>query len=513
MNEHSSDKIEPPEREAEDVPIAEKSPLSRWKPQLQKLAWPLHARFPNFVPNPFGDERDYFRKRDAEDNEETQIDEGVKLNLACISVSEIFGPNEVDSLYTGLEKLGWDKDRWLMGESNVSWLKEQRLYGSEGTLPLGWVHRAEDMKKYVNVRYTADFPQEFSSLLVNISQVTPSVTCMTIGFILTDESSMEYSNAIAEPRKTTRFPKRGSRSYQIKSVEHMKEDAVGELRQKYRELGISWITKFFAGFFAQQCERSHFPSTELLILEGFMPFDKEPNQGKSWKHWARFVNIDSAHGSWVSTTTPSLRFSFETNRRNRLPNHITAALRWDGLSEEDTKFNDGKTLGSRAYFVNERLAGIATKHALGSYLREILRGIKEVRQSLASDIDANGSNAGAKQINAYFLRNIGVPAIAREALELSKNDSSFRWNVSGFTEQSLSTQKEPYDITKGLKYMLGQLATRLLDEDRDTRELLNQLSSAMGTKESIFSQRRMEFVTVIALAVSLVSLLVSFASK
>lgn len=172
----------------EDKSASEKKPVPVWKQQARKLVWPLHARYPNVIPNPYGEDKAYYRKRDAESNAKSALDEKVTLQLGCIMVNEIFGPNEIETLYEGLKKIGWDREIIpVRNDSNIDWLKTQHLYGSEGTMPLGWIHRADDAKKYGGIRYTAEFPQQFSALLVTISQLTPSTTCMSVGFVLTDE--------------------------------------------------------------------------------------------------------------------------------------------------------------------------------------------------------------------------------------------------------------------------------------------------------------------------------------
>ena len=129
---------------AEGVPATEKKTVPKWKQRARKMVWPLHARYPNVIPNPHGENKTYYREHDAETNAKSALDEGVSLRLGCIMVSEVFGPNEIEALYDGLEKIGWDRERTpLRDGSNIDWLKEQRLYGSEGTMPLGRIHRPE----------------------------------------------------------------------------------------------------------------------------------------------------------------------------------------------------------------------------------------------------------------------------------------------------------------------------------------------------------------------------------
>lgn len=499
----------------EDAPAPGKKSVPVWKQWVSKMIWPLHARYPNVIPNPYRPESNedhiaYIRKRDAESNAKSALDKDVTLRLGCIMVSEIFGPNEIEALFKGLEKIGWDRERIPVQErSNIDWLKTQRLYGSEGTLPLAWIHRPDDAKKWVGVRYTADFPKEFSSLLVTISQLTPSTTCMSVGFVLTDEAALEYANVINEPAETTRVPKRRSRAYSIMHVEHVKDERVRRIREKYRNLGISWLSKRFPGFFSEHCEKSHFPTVEFLSLDGFTPFDKDAPIDRGWGHWSRFVNIDNDFDSWTSSSVPSLRFSFDAGRRENVPNHMTVALRWDVLSEEDTKTYAGDSLGSRTHFANKYVDGIIAKYALVSYLRELLRSLKETRQSLSARSKGRRSISAVEHISTFFRRSIGVPAIAREVLALSENDFSFRWNATGFTQQSRWDEEKPYEIKEGLKWSLERRSRQLLEEDQDTREFLNQLSSTLGARESITAQRRMECVALLALAVAVISMIVA----
>lgn len=184
----------------------------------------------------------------------------------------------------------------------------------------------------------------------------------------------------------------------------MKEERVRRVRQKYRNLGISWLSKNFPGFFSEHCKRSHFPTAEFLSLEGFTPFNGDAAKDGSWKQWSRFVNIHRNFDSWTCTSAPSLKLSFSAGRRDDIPNHMTVALRWDTLSEDDKKTHGGDSLGSRTDFANNRLDGIISRHALTSYLRELLRDLKETRQFLSVHSKVRRPAAEVEQISAFFRR-------------------------------------------------------------------------------------------------------------
>ncbi|WRH61692.1 MAG: hypothetical protein RSE12_15125 [Fuscovulum sp.] len=490
-----------------DEITTEQDSVHVWRQRLRKMVWPLHAAFPNTVPSPYGDETDYFLELDKEENAKSQIEDGVSLRLACIMVTELFGPNEIDSLYESLERIGWDQDgMFARSDSNVEWLKAQRLYGAFGYLPLGRIIRASEAKSYHFVRYTADFPREFSSLLVNISQLTPSTTCLSVGFVLADNVANEYASAINAPARTVRVPKRRFKSYSIKGAEHVKRERVRNIRRKYLKLGVGWVSKNFPGYFSASGQQGKFPTAEFLSLDGFTAFERDAERKRNWLHWSRFLNIEDDLGSWVCTSVPSLRFSFEHGYRDDLPNHMTIALRWDDLSESEKDLFQDDSLFIRTFFAREKLGGIIARFALASYLRELLRYLKETQQSLSFRSKPHRSTSQIDRISAFFSQSIGVPMVAREVLALSQNDASFQWNATGFTRKT-SVGKEIADIKDGLKSLLAQLSKRLLEEDRDTRELLNQLSSAIGTRESVLAQGRMEFIARVALAVAVASLI------
>lgn len=496
--------------EAGDVPVTGKKFVASWKRLARKVVWPFHARYPNVVPDPYGGDKTYDRERDLETNAKSVIDEGVSLRLGCIMVNEIFGPNEIEALYDGLKKIGWDRERTpVRDESNIDWLRRQRLYGSEAIKPLGRIHRPEEAKKYVGIRYTAEFPRQFASLLVSISQLTPSTTCLSVGFVLNDKAALEYENAINEPAKTIRVPMRRFGSYSILGVEHVKGERVRRIRQKFRDIGIEWLSKSFPGFFSGQCEKAQFPTTEFLFLEGFTPFNEDASGGHGWEHWSRLVSIEHDFRSWTCTSAPSLRFSLDAGLHERTNNHMIVALRWDTLSEEDLSTYGGDSLVDRTCFAYDRLDGIIARYALASYVRELLRSLKETRQSLSAGSRMRRSTSQIETISAFFRRSVGVPSIAREVLALSDNDASFRWNATGFTQQDHRDVEKPYEIKEGLKSFLGRLSRQLLEEDQDTREFMNQLTSAMGIRESITAQKRMECVALLALIVAVISMVVA----
>ena len=102
----------------------------------------LHHRFPNWVPSPYREDREYLRHRDIEDNLKSRIPPDESLRQIALWAVEIFGPAEADKLHSALTKLGWNEDRLFGFNADPgSWINEQRKYGTVGSLNLGVIER------------------------------------------------------------------------------------------------------------------------------------------------------------------------------------------------------------------------------------------------------------------------------------------------------------------------------------------------------------------------------------
>ena len=492
--------------ETDNTSAADKKHVPQWKLLLLKLLPPkmvlwLHPHFPN----PYGDYEDAIRKFDAECNAKSTIDENVSLRLNCMMVSEIFGPNEIESLYKGIDKIGWNKARHqTYKDTIIDWLKKSRLYGHLRTRSLGRIASPEISKIDSAVDLSAKFPKDFTSLIVNLSQLTHSITCLSVGFVFSDDASLEYSDAINRAAKSIRIPNRSFGEYKTLDVKNVKEDRVRNLREKYQDIAISWLSDHFPGFFSKYCKNSHFPTVEFLSFNEFMPFEDQ-----SWLHWSHFVNIGYHFGSWESASVPSLRFATSSNFVDELPNHMTVTIRLDLLSEDKLEKFNIDSLYTQTAFAYSQLKSIIDRCVLEIYLRELLRRLKETCQSLSKPSKKYSSVIQIEKICTFFRDSIGIPSIAHETLALSKDRMNYVMIASAFFYQQTFDKKTYIEISDGLHRVLGQLSQQLLVEDQNTREFLDQLASSINTKESIAAQRRMTCVSLLTLVVCGATLLVN----
>lgn len=478
---------------------------------FNSLWWRAYARYPNLIPSPHPEDEEYARNKDAQQNELSRIPDGQDVSLGCVWVCEVYGPAEIEQLYSALSKLGWDQAPSLSDRNTVNWIKRQRFYGSEGVTNIGIIHRGKETQDGFMNRYNPSIPKEFDGLIANVYQVSPSLSCLVLGFFLSEEHSKNYANILNKEFKTSKHPIKGSRSVRIKGVEHNKREALVDRRLYYRTKAIGWVAEQIPGFFALSNISDRMPTGELVLPEGYVSYKKLDDERNTRLHWASFLDLDRPFDVWINSSCPPLRFAFGQREMEDL-DHIVVSLTWDTLSEDDLKHRSGESLASKTFFVHENFSGIWAKYSAISFLKEIRRSLAELRESLkTSDAQSDGSLVKLNSIERFLANSIGTATIARELLKLSQNEISFKWNASGYELRSAfeKDKNKPWDISSGLRLMLKRSAARVIVEDQETRQYLDQYSSVLGTRESVKAQRKMERLTVLAIVISLTSLVVA----
>src|SRR5688572_5447595 len=89
-----------PANSSPEPPPAKESPRRKW---LQNLRWEIHWLLPNLIPNPYRADREYEREHDRKENERIRVPFELELRVNMIWGVELYGPAEVEGLYSGLE--------------------------------------------------------------------------------------------------------------------------------------------------------------------------------------------------------------------------------------------------------------------------------------------------------------------------------------------------------------------------------------------------------------------------
>lgn len=486
-----------------------RSPGSTWASRIAKqVKWRAHWLLPNTVPPPNGREKAYDEQRDRESNESSRVPEDEELSLCVVWGVEFFGPAEVESLYEHLRRLNWTAGFRSKGENGaLSWIRHQRAYGSGGSYNVGHVSERSDRKRFLMFDNYASMPEGVDHLLVRVFQLTPSLTSVLVGFVFKECTARTYERELNRDRKTVR--ERSERRWSISIIDpgHQKERSIQLARSKTRAMAQRWFADNLPGYFCS-LSGNRMPTAELLTTRVHHLFSAEKGQQTSIRpYWRRMLSRASVFDVWTNTDLRSLRFAEDNDGWTKDTPHLTVSLCTSGVSEEAIKPWGGNRSDAYAAFCHERMDGVLSSFAAIAFLKEVAKGLKISRTALAFGIVGRRRTVTALvQIQKFFDRSLGTPAVVAELTEHSKHVGNYVHECDGFLSPSWRKDDAQRDLAVVLCENTQFLAAKIIGEEHSMREHFEQLSSVLSVRESVRAQKRMEWLTVVALVLASASL-------
>jgi hypothetical protein len=425
---------------------------------------------------------------------------------------ELFGPAEIELLYERLARLKWTAGvATSKTDGALNWVRHQRAYGGEGGwYNVGIVAERSDHQRFFMLNNYASLPAEVDYLLVRIFQLTPSLTCVLVGFVLKDQATRSYEVEINRDRKTVR--ERSSYRWAVSNLEpeHLKRRSIEQVRSKMQNLVGRWFRANLPGFFCG-LSGSHLPTAELVTTRTrhLLSYERHepPGINFGWRHL--FANC-SRFDVWTYAECPALRFSAEGHGFSDESFNLVVALCTSDVPEESLKYIGGREFGSYVAYSHEMMDGILSNYAGVAFLKEVSKDLKISRAKLKiSSLRHRSGVHVLERIQSFFDRSLGTPVVATELRDRSKRPSLYQHEYSRFISPRWTKDEEQREFAKVLCEQTHFLATRVIAEENSTREHFEQLASILSVRESIKAQRRMEWLTVIALVVATGSLIVA----
>ena len=444
--------------------------------------------------------------RDRRKNEETELPPEEDVKVLAVWATEAYGPAEIEILYAGLEALSWDNGR--LGHDNsgsIDWIKQQRQIGSEGTFNLGIVHRA-GASKHIHQELFADLPPGVEYLIVEIHQACPSLTCLQIVFVLNQDRQRVYTDQLKLERTTIHEPIGGRLgAYKILDPGHQKQRAIESQRRELQALATQWFRKYFPGVFCATPSGS-LPTAELITTRHASIFEDHKGAPSLLDPLSHLLASCSAHSAWKNTEHQSLMFATQ-DTTNEEVSHLVITLPEEGIAEDAVKHYGGRNQPAFVAFVHGHLDGILVRFAIIALLNSFRRTLMQTRDKLrVASPRKRRVLKSLDYIQNFFSASLQVPSIVGEVAGATKSPLSYRWSCDGFVEVMPFRDEPPAQLYERLSTHTNSLANRLLNDDRTTRESFKQISEVVVARESVKAQRRMELLTVVAIAVAALSL-------
>jgi hypothetical protein len=465
----------------------------------RRLRRAAYHKFPSVFPNPdHGTHLAHWRQRDPEQNAKTSPPADEYVDLRCIWAVEFFTPSHIDSLLTGFANLGWDKDDDFVSSGNpATWVRRLREQpGSDGWLNLGPIDRP-GKKKFVGNPHTAPLPPSAEYALGEIFNLTSSITCVVMGFVLNEEASGRFDRALRQTYET--YFQSFGRGHTVRDPSSQKQSAIRAARAQFRAEAAGWFRIHLPGLFASSHLDGEFPTCEFVTLRWSKPFPKRGEAGPEQRQYLRLLDLDIDIDAWMSADDPGLHFSLRVGHDHENEFHTIAAIAEGNLSEVKLHSYGGLDRPSVAYYFNEEMQALLSRWALLALLAGYERHLNAVRDS--ETLLSPGRHAPLTllhQLRTFISQSADIRAVASELGEFAQRPGSFFNEVRSFKPCNIDWYKNA-EITLGhvLRERIKSSSAWLERSDRSVRDLLTQYGTILSAQENLRIQRQVGRLTIL----------------
>lgn len=205
---------------------------------------------------------------------------------------EAFTPANIEAVLARMRRRGWGRNI-LPGEHTnvVGWLRQTRMAGGSGNLDFQ-LARNED-RTYVAVGHAAVLPGFARAAVARVSAVTPSITTMTVFFVMKPQERGRLEVALRQVRPSTVRTK--GRWATLIKPEFARREAVADIRRNWIAQIRTWMTHHAPGVFCE-VDGASLPTCELLVGDNFPLY--EPHGSEDQIITASSA-LDANRATWI----------------------------------------------------------------------------------------------------------------------------------------------------------------------------------------------------------------------
>ncbi|MNJ26254.1 hypothetical protein D3C77_207250 [compost metagenome] len=478
--------------------ISDWSMLRRIK---DKASWKLRWLFPNHFINP--SEQEYSFESDKQVNEETKPDESEEPAVQVVWGAEVYGPAEAEALCLNLARLRWVAGGGLSKRKTAAeWVREQSLYGGGGWYNVGVVTNPKERDRFILPCNYMELPAGVDYLKVEVSQLTPALTCVVVGFVLSDLLQKSYAENLRKeiPGRYFRSSRRLIGRY---SPRDLKRIHIERSREDLRGIAQSWFKKNLPGFFCGS-NVSCLPTAELVSTNFTSLFP----DARSQLSWQNTIVSAPAGEVWSAKLGKGIKFSHYSNSKREGQFHMIAAMCKGEVDAEVLRYY-GDGVGKYIYHAAEMLSETISNFAVLAYLTETLKNLKVSRSSLQlTGIARNKQISVLEEIQVFFDRSLGAPLIASELKGKARYPIDFTYRSGDYSAPHWG-QKGNRSLGQFFCNAIKDMSERILAEEHSLREHFEQLANIISIRESMKAQRKTEVLTVLAVLIAAVSMVIT----
>ncbi|NQV16640.1 hypothetical protein HQ531_14350 [bacterium] len=482
--------------------------LSKWGP------WRRFMQFRDYQREQFDH---ILQEHDQKDNIRGKLPKDEHIQVPAIWVAELYTPSNIDGLFQGIRKLGWEQGR-IRQDDLLKWMSDVRQGRRAGWTSLGLVSTPQ--KANLMSERTAQLPTGVSASLPFLMSLTPSITALIMVFILDDEASNSLDGSLSAIYTTritighhlfswqsifyilmnTNMPFR--RSYHDPDSQRMAavQSSLGDIEKSC----VSWIHKNLPGVFSTEIRGQMSPTAMLLVTEATAPLSKE-----SRSIWAlRGLMLDREFEAWKSDEWPHARLILPRSWGEEEGLRLTFACRRRDAFQDNSGYPDPTSNWTIAQRADEKIRGLLSRWALTCMLDGYHERLSELRDKSAARHIYRPIRDLKKFRNLVRSRLYDILTSTHEIEKFTDADLAYRDNVLEM-EYVRSPKEKQTDLLSHLQLSQRMRAKQVRREANLLQSVLSVGSEVSQTIASIRIQRFVVLLTLVSISIALLALSVA----
>lgn len=379
----------------------------------------------------------------------------------------------------------------------VKRLRESSIGG--GWLNLGLIDHP-GTQRFLGHHRTAPLPDDVEYAIGALYGLTSSITCIVMGFVLTEEYSRRFDQALRRKHQTYCAPTRRSRGYRIYSPVHQKEAEIRSIRSAIRKASAGWFRTYLPGLFSSGALKGEIPTCEFVTLHKARPFPKKVQGGAMPEEYLQLLDMDYDSDAWESTDMAGLKFAWPMlrDRENRF--HAIIATNEGDIDQEKLRaYGGADDRLSYVAYVDEHVNDLLSRWSLLAVLSGFERHLNATRDSATLRPDGRQKPVGLLEaLGALISQSGDISAASSDLSHFAKHEGMFTHEVATFKPcNSLLYRDQSTELGKILRQTIAERSVWIHSADRSIRDLMIHYGSIVGAWENIRLQKSLKWLTVV----------------
>ena len=446
-----------------------------------------------------------FHQSDDRQNAESTPPPEEEIELCCVWAAELYTHAHTENLTQTLRNFDQETEPTTSSSEDLaSWFKgtQRHLYG-RSAINLGiWAPKGRAAPQIFNTRKVGlPDPVEYASGMM--FSVSPTLTCIVVRFVFSEEMSNCYDSALKLDRETFLTPIPRGSSIHLPTTQ--KGDDIWRLRSELSELAQTWFRENLPGVFSSQMDELAMPTCELVTFREAIPF---PGVDASVPPlYLRLLGLDHDWGTWKYAGLPELRFGFHNPPGRGPRHHATLAINLRHWWEVDPNRQLRDAKSSLCSYVSYPIPELMSIWAVVPLLQSFAENLVHIQNSTVFHADKRENHVEVlRQLTDYVSSLSDISAVSADLGEGGRE----RYRPLLWGSPFLPIRPEQYQSGTTLDIALwssiDERVKWLRSTDRNIRDRLSQIGALVGVQENVRLQKKVSALTWVILIMTILAL-------